>query len=80
MVLLFFLAWILCGFVSWCGILGTLYSIGKKYPRLGTADEQWKEEAWEDRGFAGVVFILGPIGLIASFFATGMFYNGFRIW
>jgi len=79
MIFLVILGWILSGFVAWCGGLADLYAIGKKYPRLGTPDQLWEEDRWGCYGVCGFAAMLGPLGLITLFFATGLFHNGFRL-
>lgn len=75
------LGWLACGFVAWCACLADFYSIGAKFPRLGTADEQWNNgDRAEAIPIASFAFLAGPVGLLTALMATRCFKTGLRVW
>lgn len=63
--------WFGCGFVAYGAVFAHFWH---SYPMLQDKPGHCRS----DMGFASSYIILGPIGLMVSFQASGFFYHGFK--
>lgn len=60
-------AWIGCVILIWGLQAGFQYELGKQFPRLGTAKEQWEEDGRRKAIVMTIILtFIAPIGLFAS--------------
>ena len=71
-IVLIAIIWVACGFAAWCACLAYFYEIRTRSP--------WGKDRRRAIPLAALVFVLGPIGLMAAASQTRYFRTGFRVW